>query len=268
MTTETQIKHIHTMAVSDSGKFGLCKCGRHLEFDTVNPKNPPKVLNEGNPNYVDPVPVTKPAEKLTETLTNTPVDNSLPRKPSSTHLISEYIDENKDAILDDYRKIGLKATLRHWHIGPSAFRNARLRWGEGITRAQQRRKNKIPEAVKPEPISTPELTKWETPETQTVYVETVSPIGVTILNRLIDYWVEKKDTLANSKSDLALINQTIDCLEMLAARNEEKVNMDATKKFIRKISAELTEDMAACLKAARKSGHSEDNCYGMSARGV
>jgi hypothetical protein len=152
----TPLKHVHRMAISDSGKFGMCRCGRHLEYDLEHPKNPPKVLSEGDPNFIDPAPVSKTDEKLTGPLTGTPPGDAKVKRHKGGTAMRErhkYIEDHKSEILIDVVELGTSAALKKWDISFSGWFTIRKRWGlanEGYKQAAPDKHDKPVEPVEQE----------------------------------------------------------------------------------------------------------------------
>jgi hypothetical protein len=133
MVMAGQIKqHVHRMSISDSGKFGMCQCGRHLQYDLEKPRNPPIVLREGDPNYVDPEPVSKPGEKVNQNVDGNPTSDAKVKRHKGGTAMKErhkYIEDHKAEILKDMAELGTSAALKKWDISSSGWFTIRKRWG-------------------------------------------------------------------------------------------------------------------------------------------
>jgi len=146
---EVQVSpHIHHIEVDPSGKTGKCKCGRVEAYDYSSGylKNAQvKVIQEGNPNYVD-VPVTKLTQNVTKKSVNDtpdPFKNIKENHPGSWW--HKFYKDHQQEILEDVEKHGLQETAKLWHIhSVSTLKRNIEEWSKKEKPSRRTRKPALP----------------------------------------------------------------------------------------------------------------------------
>ena len=127
MTTATAKKHTHRFE-TDSKGISTCKCGRKVKsnINEFNLKSSNvEVLAEGDPDYVDSDPAAASSSE--------PAPAQVPPKPSGRgSIITQYYDDNKEAILKDLEERGLERMLRRWDMKKEIFLRCLKRWDVSI----------------------------------------------------------------------------------------------------------------------------------------
>lgn len=100
--------HTHVFNDKGHGQYA-CVCGRLLQYNLANVKLPPKVVNEGNPNYDDAKP-------------------NNPCLPVDKVQRNKFYEQNKDSMVKDYRNMKLDDFFQKWGIASGTWHGIMLRW--------------------------------------------------------------------------------------------------------------------------------------------
>jgi hypothetical protein len=238
--------HAHKFEVKNG--TGVCLCGetrkyhesdnlRDCGFTLIKHGDPNYKDSAGNPNNKDsvgmatpvaqpvakpvgaaPVAQPKPVEKLPETLTEAiGKSTAAPKKPAKRKDIWKFFDDNKEAMLDDYKTMTQLHFLDKW-CSTTTWMKLKKRWG--VENKNHPRKAKpasdkvlqiVPEAGKSE-------SKPTDPTAEVAKILKVKPKSDDyLLSRLIQYWKDKliKNT-TSVPAEKTIIEMTIGCLEELA----------------------------------------------------
>lgn len=223
---EPKPKHSHLFHIDRNR--GTCACGEIREYiEGDNPKeNSFKVLQHGDTNYVDHV--AKPMENITHNIPvlphseanktpslagvpgGKPVVEKWPTKPS---LRKQWLLKHRQEIISDRVKMGEVATAAKWGISKKALSLVGNHNRYGHKPAENESAKPSVPAGEPDPL----------PKPAPLYIPqiVVSPVGVILLNDLIDYWGERAKKTQSSAEKMVL-TQTINCLEELASTERKE----------------------------------------------
>ena len=134
--------------ISRGVTHGTCKiCGQVRQYDTLVSSEPPKIIKVGRINgIIVPPPAENhlalPTQEAAELRARKREEKVAPaaeehvtglaatvwRRGNKRKLRAKYFEDNKEAILQDYRFLALREFLKKWHIATQAWQKLKLLW--------------------------------------------------------------------------------------------------------------------------------------------